>query len=1233
MKKHDVITFPVTGSRQAPRRARDSGNGFALVACLMMMVLLLLIAVGLLGLSSIELRKSAQQDFAATARANARLALLNAIGQLQKTAGPDQRVTATAEILGNTAAQPHWTGVWRSTRPDGSSYMVRDDLNGGLKDTRSEGSHNPAGEVMEWLVSGEQDASAIDPEERITLMQTRSSGSNPEPAVEVSKVKVATADGKPTGNYAWWTGDLGVRANIATKDPRSDIAAIPSSPADGGLYRVMASQAAEMSMMSGEAQLAEDDYGRLATAGTTSLTEAGPDWSNEHAFDFTVNSRGVLADVASGGLKRDLTAYFSSGGTVHAADGLGGLSDEDSLVGVESDQNKSTTSARHILAGPRFGLLRNWATSSVPFSGSNVPVKLPEMDTSSAATSRTMALANETAVKLSGNRREGLQPVLVEATNFTQMACHFEKMLADPTQPAPIKIYQLRTLMYPRVVLWNPYNIDLQVDRLIIMIQGNGRQEMWTKNTNINGLRPPRGFQSESAWINFEGGRNISFGTGNVLGSEAYKDPFMGSYYFVVPATSFKPGECLVFSPPGAAEYDGLSVYRPGAYNLNSNVLSCEVTPDPSRCYYVSGSDLASNGDGGMDFLPTEFWYAPTPVFYNGKIGILNQADDTRVIVKSVGSATHIDFATFDALPQVAVVSASLQYGAGKEPRVAWSKYNRMPMQLLDRSNPHPTVIPDVRTRESVRLRWFDEHPSNLQGSGPLAGTAHFQDAVLANWNPRASYILRSPWENIAGTLPSGGSGGPWFFGAYTRDLYDQAVSWQEQTPTSGSGGKAHGNPFGPPQEGSNRYVLFDVPRNETGIISIAQLQHAKISDLIWHPSNAIGNSLADPRLGGGGNKGLNRTAAVGTSSTSAALGGFAESEIGWSSDTQRSNGRGEWATTARAILGQTPSQDNLVYDLSFEANRSLWDRYFFSSGIGGEKQSFLDDPESNPLPNGRMQLAATTRSTATYESLSDFHRAAYQLMVDGAFNVNSTRVEAWKALLASTRSSGYSSGAGTPFPRMLNAPGGAWKTGDAVDGDKAWAGYRVLTDGEINSLAEAIVEEVKLRGPFISLADFVNRRLTEDSTGRMGALQAAIERAELNKTFTSAYPLNNSSSLPNYKHPDNIGDSTGLEQTLKPSSKAWGATSYLTQADVLQVLGPALSARSDTFVIRTYGDAVDAAGTIQARAWCEAVIQRTPEPLTPDTSGINPANANQPGDFGRRFVVSSFRWLSPEEI
>ena len=160
-----------------------------------------------------------------------------------------------------------------------------------------------------------------------------------------------------------------------------------------------------------------------------------------------------------------------------------------------------------------------------------------------------------------------------------------------------------------------------------------------------------------------------------------------------------------------------------------------------------------------------------------------------------------------------------------------------------------------------------------------------------------------------------------------------------------------------------------------------------------------------------------------------------------------------------------------------------------------------------------------------------------------------------------------------------------------------------------------------------------MNRRLATDENGRKGALQAAIDAAELNRTFDEAYALNNKSALPDYQHPDHIRDATRLDQTLKPASKAWGLPGFLTQGDILQPLGPMLSARSDTFVIRTCGEAHDAQGRVRARSWCEAIVQRTPQPLAPDTAGINSRLAGNPSDFGRRFVVKAFRWLGREEI
>lgn len=70
----------------------------------------------------------------------------------------------------------------------------------------------------------------------------------------------------------------------------------------------------------------------------------------------------------------------------------------------------------------------------------------------------------------------------------------------------------------------------------------------------------------------------------------------------------------------------------------------------------------------------------------------------------------------------------------------------------------------------------------------------------------------------------------------------------------------------------------------------------------------------------------------------------------------------------------------------------------------------------------------------------------------------------------------------------------------------------------------------------------------------------------------------------------------------------------------IMTILGPLLTVRSDTFRIRGYGEALNAAdpAKIEATAFCEAIVQRTPDPM--------------PG-FGRRFVITYFRWLGPDDI
>jgi Tfp pilus assembly protein PilX len=91
-------------------------------------------------------------------------------------------------------------------------------------------------------------------------------------------------------------------------------------------------------------------------------------------------------------------------------------------------------------------------------------------------------------------------------------------------------------------------------------------------------------------------------------------------------------------------------------------------------------------------------------------------------------------------------------------------------------------------------------------------------------------------------------------------------------------------------------------------------------------------------------------------------------------------------------------------------------------------------------------------------------------------------------------------------------------------------------------------------------------------------------------------------------------GLSTYLE-TIFPPTASPNATEILTALEGM------LTVRSDTFRIRAYGEALNRSGSgkPEGRAFCEASVQRTPDPA--------------PNGMGRRFVVTYFRWLGPEDI
>ena len=169
-------------------RQKTHLNGFALVLALLLMAFVLLLILSMTTLLQVESRAASNSLQILHARENARLALMLAIGQLQKHAGPDQRVTARADILGEGNFDPScrfWTGVWDSTDPAATPT---------------------------WLVSGVSVSPRIAPPVPITMEVGFSASSHhPDQSNHFLPTRV-TAQDLDHGQYAWWISDEGMKA-------------------------------------------------------------------------------------------------------------------------------------------------------------------------------------------------------------------------------------------------------------------------------------------------------------------------------------------------------------------------------------------------------------------------------------------------------------------------------------------------------------------------------------------------------------------------------------------------------------------------------------------------------------------------------------------------------------------------------------------------------------------------------------------------------------------------------------------------------------------------------------------------------------------------------------------------------------------------------------------------------------------------------------------------------------
>jgi len=596
-----------------------------------------------------------------------------------------------------------------------------------------------------------------------------------------------------------------------------------------------------------------------------------------------------------------------------------------------------------------------------------------------------------------------------------------------------------------------------------------------------------------------------------------------------------------------------------------------------------------------------------------------------------------------------------------------------------------------------TKLLWFNEVNNEAAPNAPFrlsywAGDQNlvFNQAPIANWNMRASMITRSPATPTIAPDFSTNNG---------REVYGTTNgAWALQTNPNVRGGAGGDivassldnlhkkNPFGSVNDDlPDKVILFDFADSQYGVLSLGELRHAPLSQFSFHPSYIIGGSLSDLHSS------RERSAIdlfdnVDTSSALITLMGGGTEPQGPTAGRVKDGETmipAEYDSLFRAgenapngdVLGESVLGDEEIpfYDIAYEVNHNLWDSFFVSTMKLDPAQRGFDLSTNDSYWNQRHQLnpSVNVDSESAKEELegSDGLRWGFwhngpMTMIDGQFNVNSTSVNAWKAFLSANRrltgvlQDGASSSEGvSKFSRVKNPLDYSGES-DLTD-DDAWSSGRGLEDGDITLLANAIVEEVKNRGPFLSLGDFVNRRLADgnDESSRMGTLDSAIHATPINSTINTTYGINPRAGNQTDNNPDDLKGFylQDEEESTVASTRGYGLPGYLTQGDILESHGFAMSARGETFTIRAYGESRGAGNEVEARAWLEAVVVRTPEYVNAaelSSYGQSPSGANSALDvsqmidyrtgelidgdlseentkYGRKFKVISSKWIS----
>ena len=1215
-------------------------EGFALLITITLLAFLVLLLVSLASLTRVETQVATNSQQLTSARQNALMALNIALGELQRTTGPDRRITAPANLTNATAASPRWIGVYGNSAK--ADY------------TQTPSTITPSSSrLLQWLVSGNEHV-ALNADSSGTITSSTPdftpSTSNPSAAAPTDAVSLKNGNALTTATA---TSDLvigskAVPARLLVGPNSVDVANAASDYVAAPLVELKATAGSVPGLAAGATPVTgayawwvsdESTKAKINLRSSYLSQTSVADQTAFQRYSFITAQRSgidrmdqVLTTTAAGGAAADVlgTAYpaMGSAGILANAISLRQLP----LLGADAASQTNLASALklrfHDLTANGYGvvadayagglkkdLTADVANTTTSISGNRPgdgdPIFPKQKSTDHVPTwgllrsfPRTHPNTNgamDPVVPLINSSGDyigaGVSPVI----NFAAFGLDFYLDNNGHIQIA----------MFPVVILWNPHATtlnpsDYELGYHFSTIAGGTEHCRYFIETSATAS----GTMNPVATLDLRGGALVAGGTG--VNSPDF-------VRFKIRGEKMMPGEAQVYVLGSSG-----SAYSPGANTL--------VRGQNGITNYVSWTIPAM---------------AITSTTYNsGSMQVRTVAPSGRhamnVVLAKPGALASWDGTSIGSNWYQTVLDANVGFRGG-------SGYWLYPFQrTLFKSASLGSVSTGATTTMFASAIMegrggFNASPAFIGAMGTGGGQgARYR--WLVTGNPRAPIIRNTKVENAGFVRGNVIFGSMEYFlklggntGSTRRDPFFPYNGW-----TSG-----YNTRIGSSQDnGDLRGVLFDVLQDPGLLLSVGQLQHAAFGTYGFYSSYAFGNSWADVRI---------------------------PSEQQYLTDTFSPKFSNTVAASANT---------ETLYDLSWHLNRALWDRYFVS-GVPSTWTS-SDVASSRVLPNARMTYYHPNGVAPAIDDLrysasggTAYDKAAANLLVDGAFNVNSTSEQAWRSLLGSTL--------GLPDNAAYATPGAA-KSGDAVgtvaaiprfSGNLAQTGYTSMMGSKglsylgnrglmtnaagttdeltrlVNELARSIVVEIKARGPFLSVADFVNRRLIAASSNGTaapnavrGTLQAAIDKMGYTSASTVKIPTIVSAPLvagdipktgwpKSGWNPDHFLGAPVASSTGENASRAAACPKFLTQADLLSLLGPALTVRGDTFAIRTYGEVRNPlTGDIAARAWCEAIVQRLPDYVSSgDTAETDTLTQADNRTFGRRYRIVSMRWLSPSDI